>query len=435
MKLTLPELALVLLIGPSGSGKSTFARKHFRSTEILSSDFFRALVSDDETNQAASGDAFELLHLVASKRLANGRFTVIDATNIQLDARRPLMRLAYRFHVFPVAIIFDLPEDICQARNQVRPDRQVPPRVVRSHVEQLHRFLDRLPNEGFHTIFRLQTPQEADAVMVLREPLSVNRKWDSGPFDIIGDVHGCGNELRTLLLELGYTVTEIPQPNGHTDYEVTPPPGRKAIFLGDLVDRGPDTPGVLRLAMHMVEAGHALCVSGNHDAKLWKKLIGRDVVISAALAESLKQLEEESPDFVERVRCFLEGLESHYVLDQGRLVVAHAGLKQGLQGRISKRVRDFALYGETTGELDNNGLPVRLNWADNYRGRAKVVYGHTPVTAPNWWHNTICIDTGCVYGGGLTALRYPELDLVTVPSERMHCPPKRPFLEPDSPDE
>src|SRR5438067_6625699 len=99
MNIVIPELALVLLVGPSGSGKSTFARKHFRPTEILSSDFFRGLICDDEANQAVSADAFELLHLTAAKRLAAGRLTVIDATNVQPEARKPLLELAKRYHV------------------------------------------------------------------------------------------------------------------------------------------------------------------------------------------------------------------------------------------------------------------------------------------------------------------------------------------------
>ncbi|HEX6987246.1 MAG TPA: polynucleotide kinase-phosphatase, partial [Planctomycetaceae bacterium] len=122
------------------------------------------------------------------------------------------------------------------------------------------------------------------------------------------------------------------------------------------------------------------------------------------------------------------GLVSHYVLDDGKLVVAHAGMKQEMQGRGSRRVRDFALYGETTGETDEFGLPVRHNWAAEYRGPATVVYGHTPVPEPEWLNRTVNIDTGCVFGGRLTALRYPEKEFVSVPAKRTYCEPSRPFL-------
>ncbi|HEV8168437.1 MAG TPA: polynucleotide kinase-phosphatase, partial [Pyrinomonadaceae bacterium] len=206
------------------------------------------------------------------------------------------------------------------------------------------------------------------------------------------------------------------------------PEGRKAVFLGDLVDRGPKIPEVLKLVMKMTASGDALAVPGNHDTKLMRKLRGRDVQITHGLAESLKQLDEEPPELRDEVADFIDSLVSHYVLDDGRLVVAHAGLKEELQGRGSGKVRDFALYGETTGETDEFGLPVRYNWAAEYRGRATVVYGHTPVPEPEWLNNTICIDTGCVFGGKLTALRYPEKELVSVPALQTYYEPAKPFL-------
>ena len=159
-----------------------------------------------------------------------------------------------------------------------------------------------------------------------------------------------------------------------------------------------------------------------------RKLRGRDVQITHGLAESLQQLENEPPEFKEQVADFVDSLVSHYVLDDGRLVVAHAGLKEELQGRGSGKVRDFALYGETTGETDEFGLPVRYNWAAEYRGRAVVVYGHTPVPEPEWLNGTICIDTGCVFGGKLTALRYPEKELVSVTALRTYYESSKPFL-------
>jgi polynucleotide kinase-phosphatase len=208
------------------------------------------------------------------------------------------------------------------------------------------------------------------------------------------------------------------------------PEGRTAVFVGDLVDRGPDSPGVLRLVMGMVTAGSALCVAGNHEAKLLRKLRGRQVRVAHGLAETLAQLEAENATFVEGLPGFLDSLISHYVLDDGRLVVAHAGLKEAYHGRASGRVRAFCLYGDTTGETDEYGLPVRLPWAKDYRGAATVVYGHTPVPSPEWVNNTICLDTGCVFGGALTALRYPERELVAVPAQRTYYEPVRPLHPP-----
>jgi protein phosphatase len=425
-QLAIPELALVVLVGPSGSGKSTFARRHFRPTEVLSSDFFRGLLADDEADQAASGDAFEVLHLVAARRLARGRLTVIDATNVQPDARKPLLDLARRHHCAAVAVVFDLPEELCQERNRQRVERTVGPRVVSTQWSQMRQLPGRLQAEGFRPVHVLSSPEEIDAAVIERQPLPCNRRHDRGPFDLIGDVHGCFDELTALLGNLGYEVT-------HQTGVVRPPEGRKAVFVGDLMDRGPRTPQVLRLVTGMVEAGTALCVVGNHDDKLLRKLRGNPVRVAHGLAASLEQLAAEPPEFVERVKAFLDGLVSHYVLDGGKLVVAHAGLKENLQGRDAKRVREFALYGETSGETDEFGLPVRHNWAAEYQGEALVVYGHTPVPEPLWQGRTVNIDTGCVFGGKLTALRYPELELVSVPAAQTYCPPNRPFLPAEGP--
>jgi len=428
MKLTIPELSLVVLIGPSGSGKSTFARKHFKATEVLSSDFCRGLVSDDENDQAATKDAFEVLHFIAAKRLAAGRLTVVDATNVQPEARQPLVALAREYHVLPVAVVLNLPEQLCQERNRDRPDRDFGPHVVRQQSQQLRRSLGNLRREGFRHVFTLSSPQEIDEAMVERQPLWNNLKHEHGPFDIIGDVHGCFDELCALLEQLGYQITAQPGEDGETRYAARHPQGRRVIFLGDLVDRGPQTPAVLRLVMDLAESGAALCVPGNHDLKLVRKLKGRDVQITHGLAESLAQLAQEPPEFSARVATFLDNLVSHYVLDDGRLVVAHAGMKEELQGRGSAKVRDFALYGETTGETDEYGLPVRYNWPAEYRGRAMVAYGHTPVLEPEWLNRTINLDTGCVFGGKLTALRYPEKELVSVPAARAYYHSPKPFL-------
>jgi protein phosphatase len=428
MKLTIPEFSLVVLIGASGSGKSTFARKHFKPTEILSSDFCRGLLSDNENDQAVTKDAFEVLRFIAAKRLAAGKLTIIDATNVKVDDRKPLLALAHEYHCLPVAIVFNLPPKICQGRNLQRPDRDFGPHVVRQQCQQLRRSLRNLQREGFRYVFILPSPEEVEAASIERQPLWNNLKHEQGPFDIIGDVHGCFDELVILLQKLGYEIIAQPDTPDHLGYIVRPPDGRKVIFVGDLVDRGPNTPEVLRLAMRMVNAGIAFCIPGNHDMKLLRALKGRNVQVTHGLAESLAQLEQESPEFKAQVVEFLDGLVSHYVLDAGRLVVAHAGMKEELQGRASGQVRDFALYGETTGETDDFGLPIRHNWAEAYRGKAMVVYGHTPVPEAEWLNRTINIDTGCVFGGKLTALRYPEKELVSVPALHTYYQLGKPFL-------
>ena len=425
MKVSIPQFCLVVLMGASGAGKSSFARRHFAATEVLSSDFCRALVSDDETAQQASDAAFEVLHFIARKRLAGRRLTVVDATNVRSEDRRHLVALAREFHALPVAVAFDLPESICQERNRARDDRNFGRHVVRNQRRLLRRSLRGLRREGFRYEYRFRSPEEVEAAVIERPPLWSDRRADQGPFDIIGDLHGCFDELSSLLSELGYEVREGDTANG--GYQVTHPDGRRLVFLGDLVDRGPRSVACLRLVMDAVSAGSALCVPGNHDAKLLRKLRGRDVKLTHGLAQTLEQLAAEPPEWRLRVAEFIDSLVSHYELDGGRLVVAHAGMKEELQGRASHAVRAFALYGETTGESDDFGLPVRYPWAGDYRGRAQVVYGHTPVPAAEWLNRTICIDTGCVFGGRLTALRYPENELVSVSAARTYAEPSRPL--------
>jgi protein phosphatase len=209
MKISIPRLSLVVLIGPSGSGKSTFARKHFLPTEILSSDACRAMVSDEENNQAVTNEAFEVLHFVAGKRLALGRLTVIDATNVQPEARKPLVALARQYHCLPVAIVLNMPEKVCHERNRLRDERAFGPHVVRQQHSQLRRSLRGLAKEGFRHIFVLETPEEVDAATVERVPLYNDKRDEHGPFDIIGDVHGCCEELEALLQKVGYEITAV----------------------------------------------------------------------------------------------------------------------------------------------------------------------------------------------------------------------------------
>lgn len=423
---SIPELSLVLLVGVSGSGKSTFAARHFAPTEVLSSDAFRAMVSDDANDQSATRDAFDALHFVAGKRLAAGRLTVVDATNVQPAARRSLIDLAKEHDALTAAIVLDVPVGAAIERNASRTDRDIGPGAVKRQRDQLRRGLKGLRREGFHDVHVLLPPDIEDAV-ITRRRLFNDQRERHGPFDLVGDVHGCRAELEALLGQLGWAI-ERDRDGRAVDAEH--PDGRVVVFVGDLVDRGPDTVGVLRLVMGMVESGHALCVAGNHEAKLARALAGRKVTVSHGLETTLAELDDAGGEFRHRVRQFADDLVAHYVLDDGRLVVAHAGLKEKYHGRASGRVRAFALYGDTSGETDEYGLPVRYPWANDYRGRAMVVYGHTPVPAAEWVNNTICLDTGCVFGGQLTALRYPERELVSVPAERTWYEPVRPLAPP-----
>jgi protein phosphatase len=394
MVIELPDFSLLLLVGPSGSGKSTLAARHFAAGEIV-------------------GEPVDMGAVEA--RLAAREFTVVDAANIHKRDRAALCALAKRHHARAFAIVLDLPEALCRAR--LKGHGPPPPRVQRlkGQFAVFRAELRDIALERFKQVHRLATQEQIDAVRIERRPLAVDLRGQAGPFDIIGDVHGCADELESLLERLGYRVRKDAQ-----NYAITPPAGRRAVFLGDLVDRGPRIADVLRIAASMVAAGSALCVLGNHEAKLIKWLAGRNVTLNFGLGESASQLGAQSAEFRAQMRAFLESLVSHYVLDQGRLVIAHAGLRESMHNRESGAVQSFALYGETSGENDDFGFPVRADWARDYRGAAKVVYGHTPMREAEWRNHTICLDTGCVFGGKLTALRYPEGELVSVNAARVY---------------
>lgn len=253
---------------------------------------------------------------------------------------------------------------------------------------------------------------------------SFDRRELTGPFDLIGDVHGCADELEELLGLLGYGVEW-----SGGDVRVTAPAGRIVVFVGDLVDRGPRTPDVLRIAMAMAEQGDALCVDGNHDNKFARWINGANVKAAHGLQASIDQMAAEDPAFHARVRKYLASLPPYLWLDDGKLVVAHAGLKDEMICHVNGKIRSFALYGDTTGETDGFGNPVRRNWALEYRGEAAIVYGHVAAPDVQETNNTWCIDTGCCFGGRLTALRWPERELVSVPARQVWFEGSRPLSE------
>ena len=420
---SIAQEALVVLIGPSGSGKSTFAQKHFKPTQVVSSDACRAMVADDEADQAATSAAFAVLHCIVDQRLRAGRLTVIDATNVQAKARRPLLELAARYHRPCAAVLFELPPQVCKERNRKRQDRIVGDFVVDRQYAQAPVNESVLSHEGFDPVVVLHSAEETDAFGAPARPSQSMRCDKTGSFDVIGDVHGCCDELLSLLRIMGYKVENpsalIPR--------ITAPEGRTAVFVGDFTDRGPDNVRTLLVVMAMVRSGAALTVLGNHDDKLLRALQGAPVKISNGLDRTLQELSAAGEEMQTLVREFLDGLPSHLILDGGGLVVAHAGLPLEFHGIDSPRARDVALFGTPTGQRDAFGLKVLADWAHAYKGDALVVWGHLPVAEAVWVGNTINIDTGCVHGGSLTALRYPERELVSVPAARVYSAPIKPL--------
>ena len=227
-KIEIPDTCLVAMVGGTSSGKSSFVLKHFKPTEVLSSDFFRGMVSDDENDQNASGDAFDLLYYAAEKRLANMKLTVIDATNIRQNDRKKVIELARSQNVHAAAIVLNMPEDIMLERNKARPDRNLPERVIHQHSREVRRSIRGLKREGCRFVYVINSPEQLENTEVVRTKLWNDKRDEHGPFDIIGDIHGCCDELELLLDKLGYV---------RTDGVYSHPEGRKAAFLGDFCDR------------------------------------------------------------------------------------------------------------------------------------------------------------------------------------------------------
>ncbi|MDH4127213.1 MAG: polynucleotide kinase-phosphatase [Spirochaetota bacterium] len=423
MEIFVPECSLILLIGISGSGKTMFAHKHFKLADIISLDHYRNIVLDNNNGETTYDNTIEVIRLICSKRLAKARLTLIDGNNLQNEYRKQFVSLSKEYHFSSVAIVFNIPEQLCRERNKSRSDYNIYSQTLNNQQELLNLTLNSLDGEGFNSIYILRSPDEVDNIKINLIPLQSNKKHLNGPFDIVGDIHGCFDELYELLLKLGYKITF-----SNNEYRTEHKDNRKIIFLGDLVDRGPKIAEVMRFVMDLVKSDDALCVPGNHDIKLVRKLKDKDAKTGFGVAESINQLEKEGINFTKKVTTFLDSLVSHYVLDNGKLIVAHAGMKEEYQGRGSSIVREFALFGESTGEIDEYGLTSRYDWAKDYKGKAIVVYGHTPVAQAEWVNNTINIDTGCVFGGILTALRYPENELVSVKAKHTYYTPMKPFL-------
>lgn len=427
--ISLPPVAVLMLIAPSGAGKSTFAQTHFLPTEIIASDECRARVCDDPAAQSVSDDAFALLHFLLDLRLKNRRFTVVDSTAVKPSARAKILETATKRHAPVYAVVLDVPEAECVRRDSLRTDRSVGAFVIARQYktfEQARREV--LVDKRFAGVFTL-TPDTVPLVEIVRgtPAMSGNR------FDIIGDVHGCYGELCDLLTELGYDW------DSGGDGLPRHPDGRIPVFVGDLADRGPKSPMVLRLAARLVAAGLALFAPGNHDDKLFRYLNGSKVTHTHGLdltIEQLNALGDKRAELAADVLTYLATAPTHLVLDNGKLVVAHAGIRAEWIGEHHASVKAFTLYGDVRGFEPGTNKPLRHDWASEYDGAAFIAYGHTPAPMLNWTtdaatgrrfvavpmvNNTANLDTGCVFGGALSAIRYPERVLYSVPARAIYA--------------
>jgi protein phosphatase len=410
MKIEYPHCALLLLCSPSRKVQADFAARHFKSTEVVASDACRAQIFDDSHLRHASEDAYDLLFLTAELRLKHRRFTVIDASVLKPTARRKMLALAQKMRVPAYILLLDASWEECLAHDQ----GDLGEKIIRKHLAQFEQTVHEIyreTGEGGFTGWDLVPAESRSAVQITRRDSSLAATH----FDVIGDIHGCLSELSELLELLGYVADK----NGLPYH----PEGRILVSVGDLADRGPDSVEVLRLFIALLAAGRALMVPGNHDDKLFSYLRGEHVTHNHGFETTLEELNalavSESDRLKTEIRRFLEGQPSHLILDGGKLVIAHAGIKEEMIGGQSESVRRFTLYGEVIGKAAN-GLPLRADWAQAYRGEAFIVYGHTPQEEIQIVHRTVNIDGGCVFGGFLVALRWPEKEIVTVKARKTY---------------
>jgi protein phosphatase len=411
--IAVPAGTLVVLCGISGSGKSTFAERNFLPTEVVSSDRCRAMLTDDPSNQWVSGSAFRLMHWIISERLRFHRTTVADSTALDRRFRHDMLKLAAEHKARTLLLLFDTGYEASLKRDAERP-RSVGQEVLARQYEKFLKALKETPDEPWDDT-RVLTSETLDETAIARPRGSFDRRHLPGPFDIIGDVHGCLDELLELLDKLGYERDAAGR--------MSHPDSRRLIFLGDLADRGPRNAGVFELVMRLVDQKTAFYTPGNHCNMLMRYLRGTKKRLDWGLDRTVAELDEREkaePGFKARVLRFIEDAPTYLWLDEGDLVVAHGGIKEEMIGKDNGKVRAIVLYGDVTGETNPDGTPLRLDWAKDYEGKAAIVYGHTPVPGPVWRNNTINIDQGCVFGGWLSAVRWPERDVVQVRAHRAY---------------
>ncbi|MBC8103854.1 MAG: AAA family ATPase [Cytophagales bacterium] len=414
LEITYPPTALVLLVGPSACGKSTFAARWFAASEILSSDACRQMVADDAGSQEATPDAFALLHFWLDLRLKNRRFTVVDSTALKPSSRDSLLAVAQARQVPVFALAFDVPLDECLRRAAHRTERLVPERAIRRHHAQFESVKREIAQDHRFAAVHILRGEEIETGAIRRGTAAA----EAGAFDVIGDVHGCWPELCDLWERLGYAFDAGDALPRH-------PEGRIPVFVGDLADRGPDSPRVLRAVVDLVAAGLALFAPGNHDDKLFRMLRGNKVTRSHGLDLTAGQMDALPPGereaLVSDILTYLAAAPPYLVLDAGRLIVAHAGMRDEFVGRTDGQVKQFTLYGDVRGFEPGTNQPIRYDWASEYQGAALIAYGHTPQEDIRFAGNTVNLDGGCVFGGSLCALRYPEREIVRVPARAVYA--------------
>lgn len=389
MKKKIPSNSLFLLTRNNNS--KPFAGIEFPAETTVSYDVLEKNALNDNGQQLHENSPLELFYSKIEERLKQNLFTVAEITEPSRVMRQHLLEICNHYYFHPAMAIFT-------GENEPAPSA---------------RSIKKINDEGFHDILVI-TPEDRDKITVEITPIKAIDKTPP-PFDIIGDIHGCLDELKKLFQRLGY----IEKNNIFTH-----PEGRTPIFIGDLTDRGPKSIETMETALNMVEGKKALYIPGNHCVKLARYMEGRPIHVKFGVETTLKEFEQLNPaqleDLSARFIKMVENSPYYLILDNGKLVISHGGIKDNMIGREHKRIAKFCLFGASTGKTLENGLPERLDWAKNYSGEALVVYGHTPVKNPEFRFNTINIDQGCVFGGALTALRYPEMETISIPARKTY---------------
>ncbi|MFC4100785.1 polynucleotide kinase-phosphatase [Paenibacillus xanthanilyticus] len=434
----LPHAGIVLLVGPSNSGKTTLLARLVRegallATETVSSDQFRMLVGDDEfidwrgrpkleadvlyaAYQLVSEQAFAALENVLEMRCRFGKLTVVDATHLYPDDRNNYIEIARRHHVPVMALALDVPEETLLARDAWREHPRGRQRV-KQQAQLFKRALRSLKSEAFDASYIVKDAALAD-IRIERKRNPLQLELGAG-IDIIGDIHGCFDEMMALVGKLGYGLSE--------DGLYRHPDGRKLVSVGDVMSRGPKSMEAMNFWETHVRAGLAFMVDSNHGWKIARYLDGRDVTLNHGdekLAEELARYEAEqgeaAAEWKRRMRDFLLAAPSHLVFAREgvrHVVVAHAGIRDEFIGKQSKRIQDFCRFGDTEG-TDAQGKPIRKEWHTGHRSGELIVWGHDVRPRPETAGLTINIDQGVVFGGELTAFRYPERRFASVQAAR-----------------
>jgi protein phosphatase len=399
--------SLVILFGPSGSGKSTFAHRHFPHTMCVSTDDCRAMISDYAGNQQVSEDAFLLFYTLIEKRMANGHATVADSTALRQVYRDRLYKMARKYQFRIVLVFFDLPFDLCKKQDMKR-ECAVGDKVLEQQFKSLTKARGEIAHEKYDEIMVFQRQEEIAAFSCYWTQPLIERA-DKGPFDIVGDVHGCAEQLEKLFTRLGYRQDETKGYYFH-------PERRRAVFLGDIVDRGGSNLKTLDIVYRMWRSGNAYYVPGNHCNKVFRYLNGRNVNINEGMDKTVAELaavsNQEREQWSSKFSLLYASAPPYLLLDRGRLLVCHAGILPRYIGRTDHKACECCLYGPAAIASVKPQDP--LAWTSQYNAPHLLVYGHIPVAEPRWHNNTVDIDLGAGHDGSLAALRYPEKEIVQV---------------------